>query len=51
MNWRLITAFAAYAALIGLAFVLIEETRIRAAVVLLFVALATKTLIAWKARW
>jgi hypothetical protein len=47
---RLMTAFAAYAVLCGLAFLLVEERRLRAAVLLLFLALAAKTLIAWKAK-
>jgi hypothetical protein len=50
MNYRLITAFAAYGLLAALAFVLVDERRIRAAVLLLFAALAAKTLIAWKTR-
>jgi predicted membrane channel-forming protein YqfA (hemolysin III family) len=51
MTFRLITALAAYGAFIGLSFVLIDDQRFRAAVILLFIALAAKTLIAWKARW
>jgi hypothetical protein len=48
---RLFTALLAYGVLVALAFALIDERRIRAAVILLFAALAAKTLIAWKARW
>lgn len=51
MNQRLITAFLAYGILVGLSFVLIDDKRFRAAIILLFIALAAKTLIAWKARW
>jgi hypothetical protein len=47
---RLLVAFLAYAALCGLAFFLVDERRLRAAVLLLFLALAAKTLIAWKAK-
>ena len=50
MNKRLLTALAAYAVLAALAYALVDERRIRAAVLLLFGALAAKTLIHWKAR-
>ena len=50
MNKRLLSALAAYAVLAGLAYMLVDERRIRAAVLLLFGALAAKTLIAWKAQ-
>jgi len=51
MTYRLLTALAAYGVLISLSFVLIDDKRFRAAIILLFIALAAKTLIAWKARW
>jgi hypothetical protein len=47
---RLLIAFVAYAVLAALAWFMVEEKRLRAAVLLLFVALAAKTLIAWKAK-
>ena len=50
MNKRLMTALGAYAVLAGLAYLMVDERRIRAAVLLLFGALAAKTLIAWKAQ-
>jgi hypothetical protein len=50
MKNRLISALAAYAVLAGLAYMLVQERRMRAAVLLLFGALAAKTLIAAKAQ-
>ena len=50
MNKRLIAALSAYAVLAALAYLMVDERRMRAAVLLLFGALAAKTLIAWKAQ-
>jgi hypothetical protein len=49
MNKRLLTALAAYAVLAALAYLMVDEKRMRAAVLLLFGALAAKTLI-WRAK-
>jgi hypothetical protein len=50
MQKRLIGALAAYGILIGLACFLLSG-KILLAVVILFVGLTAKTLIAWKAGW
>jgi hypothetical protein len=47
---RLFTALASYGALAALAFVLVGQRQFRTAVLLLFLALAAKTLIAWKSQ-
>lgn len=47
---RLFTALAAYAVLAGLAFPLVGKREFRTAVLLLFLALAARTVIAWKSR-
>jgi hypothetical protein len=50
VNKRLATAFGAYGVLIAIAAFVLHGTALYA-VLLLFVALMAKTLIAWKAGW